>query len=115
MILTEEDRVVMRGLKSVLTRQTIVLLIHVLVNHASITELSTKIGENHGERRSGDMTGDVVSVILYLTVRLVSVTLTGKTLVVRVYYLGDVVTQQSIALVICAQITDLLESGKNQE
>ena len=113
-ILTEKTRAVMSLLENVATRYSIENHVSVVM-HVSITKLSTAIGESHGVSRSGGMTGGVVYGFLYLTVRLVSVTLTGKTLVVAHGRPVGVETPQSTVLVICAQITDLLDSGNYQE
>ena len=108
-ILTGIHRVVV-SMDGVVTRQDIVPVVPV-----QTTSLQSG-GENQEVHRSGEMTVSVVVTTLYLTVHMVSVILTGRTLVVVIRGMESVVTLHNIVLVRTVQIIEFCTKiGKNRE
>ena len=80
--------VVILGMESVVTRQTIVLARIVKTSNLQNGGGSQKLN------RSGEMMEDVVTTTVYLMVQLPNVTLTGITRVVLILGMGFVLTRQ---------------------
>ena len=90
------------GMENVETRQNTVRVLF-----AQTTGSCIKNGENQEGSKSGGTMGGVVITSPYLMVRLLSVTLMGRTRVVVVLIMDGVVTQQNIVLVETVQIIEL--------
>ena len=101
--------VVVDGMESVVTRQSIVLA------GAVLTTSLRSGGENQEVHKCGETMVNVVNLSLYQTAQLLSVTLTARTRVVVVHGVESVVTRQNIVLAGAVLTTSLRSGGENQE